>query len=487
MKFINTYSKLGKDFFSKTEIEAFENPILIDYNTELAEELGLNLNENEVKEYFSGQKLFSGSEIISSVYAGHQFGSFVPQLGDGRAHLLGEIDAKNHSSYEIQLKGSGKTPYSRFGDGKAVLRSSIREYLASEALHYLGIPTTRALCLIGSDENVMREGVEKAAMVTRVSPSFVRFGHFEFFTHNKQPENTRILADYIIEKFYPDALSFQNKYEKFFYLVMNKTAKLMAKWQAFGFTHGVMNTDNMSILGISIDYGPYGFVDGFDYGYVPNHSDHTGRYSYMNQPQIAHWNLFALSYGLEPVLPLNLAKEILSLYSDIFSREYIDIMRQKLGLKQKKPEDLQLIQGLMQLLNDFEVDYTIFFRHLCELKINEINSNLHKMFKKPEYFIEWEEKYKKRIMLENWADYNKNPSKLEKERELEMKKINPKFILRNYLAETAIRQATYAEDYSEVKKLRQILKKPFDEQAEFEVYAAPPPDWSKDICISCSS
>lgn len=487
MEFVNSFHKLGGDFYSDTAIEAFENPILIDFNKELAEEIGFGLNENEAFEYLSGRKIFSNSQIISTVYSGHQFGSYVPQLGDGRAHLLGEIKNKKGERFELQLKGSGKTPYSRFGDGKAVLRSSIREYLASEALHHLGIPTTRALCLIGSDENVMREGIEKAAMVTRVSPSFIRFGHFEYFTHSKKPELTKKLADYVIENFYPEALSFDNKYEKFFFEVTSRTAKLIAKWQSFGFTHGVMNTDNMSILGITIDYGPYGFVDGFNPKYVPNHSDHTGRYSLMNQPQIAHWNLFAFAYALEPVLPLNNSKEILALYNNIFIREYTDVMRAKLGFKQKKPEDIKIIQTLTSVLAEYEIDYTIFFRRLCDYKINGDNSTITEMFRKPDNFKNWENNYKTRLLSEGWAEYNKNSEKQENTRSEEMKKANPKYILRNYLVETAIRQATYAEDYSEIKKLRHILQKPFDEQLEFENYAALPPEWSKDICISCSS
>lgn len=486
VKFINTYEKLGEEFFSRTKIEAFEKPALVDVNHELAAELGLNFNDNNFLEYFSGNKNIEGSSIISTVYAGHQFGSYVPQLGDGRAHLIGEIENKNRT-WEIQLKGSGKTPYSRFGDGKAVLRSSIREYLASEALHYLGIPTTRALCIIGSAENVMREGIEKAAMVTRVSPSFIRFGHFEYFTHSKKPEQTKILADYVIDKFYPHAKSFENKYEKFFYEVVTRTAELLAKWQAFGFAHGVMNTDNMSILGFSIDYGPYGFLDNYHLGFIPNCSDYNGRYAFGNQPQIANWNLFALAHALTPVLSIDKAGEILQLFGSHFLRSYLDIMREKIGLKQKKDSDKKLVQSLLQILSDFEVDYTLFFRKLCDYKINGDNSDIYSLLKKTENFREWEIDYKKRLLQEGWPEFNKNSDKANMELSNQMKKVNPKYILRNYLAETAIKEATYANDHSEIKKLRKILQKPYDEQPEFESYSSLPPDWSRDISVSCSS
>ncbi len=486
VKFINSYEKLGEEYFSRTKIEAFDRPELIDVNYELAAELDLELNDQEYLEYFSGNKNFDSS-VISTVYAGHQFGSYVPQLGDGRAHLLGEIENIKGETFELQLKGSGKTPYSRFGDGKAVLRSSIREYLASEALHHIGIPTTRALCLIGSDENVMREGMEKAAMVTRVSPSFIRFGHFEFFTHSKKPEQTKILADYVIDKFYPQAKSFEDKYEKFFYEIVIRNAELVAKWQAFGFAHGVLNTDNMSILGLSIDYGPYGFLDNYHLGFIPNHSDYSGRYSFGHQPQIIHWNLYALANALTPVLPLDKSGEVLQLFGAHFLRSYIDLMREKIGLKQKKDTDKKLIQDLLHILAEQEIDYTIFFRKLCDYRINGDNSEIYKELKKVDIFKEWESHYQKRLLQEVWPDLNKNAEKAEEERSMQMKKVNPKYILRNYLAETAIKQATFVQDYSEIKKLRKILQHPFDEQPEYEPYASSPPEWARGIELSCSS
>ncbi len=484
-EFINSYINLGEEFYSRTKVEPFENPLLIDYNEDLAEELGLKLNEKEIVDFFGGVKRIPGSEIISTVYAGHQFGSFVSQLGDGRAHLLGEIKTQK-GNFELQLKGSGKTPYSRFGDGKAVLRSSIREYLGAEAMHYLGIPTTRSLCIIGSDESVMREGVETAAMITRVAPSFIRFGHFEYFTHSGKPEYTIKLLDYTIDKFFPRISKEQNKYEKFMYEVTASTARLMAKWQAFGFTHGVMNTDNMSVLGLTIDYGPYGFMDEFQPGYIPNHSDYNGRYAYANQPQIALWNLRALAYALVPVLTLEKSLGVLELYKTILLNEFTEIMRKKLGLSERRNNDKRLIQDLLEVLANYEVDYTIFFRALCDYKIGGDNENIYKLFKKSDSFKDWETRYVIRLKQEKWFELNKDSKSLDQERGREMKKYNPKYILRNYIVQNAISLAAQG-DFSEVKKLRKIFMKPFDEQPQYDNYAALPPEWAKTIALSCSS
>lgn len=489
LKFINSFEKLGEQFFSRTKVESFESPFLIDYNEELAKEIGIEFNEEEYTKYFSGNELIKGSSVISAVYSGHQFGTYVAQLGDGRAHLLGEIESKkNHQTYELQLKGSGKTPYSRFGDGKAVLRSSIREYLAAEAMHFLGIPTTRSLCIIGSDENVMREGIEKGAMVTRVSPSFVRFGNFQYFTHTaRQPENIKTLADYIIAKFYPKLINSENSYQKFFYEVVSGTAKLIAKWQAYGFAHGVMNTDNMSILSLTMDYGPYGFMDGFSPNFVPNCSDNTGRYSYINQPQIGLWNLHALAYALEPVISHEKAVEILHLYKNILIREYTSIMRKKLGLTKERERDKDLVEELIKCLANFEADYTQFFRYLSGYDLSGDKGRIYSLFKKTDEIDNWLNKYETRVKQEGWSDINRDAENHNNTRKTLMKNNNPKFILRNYMAETAIRMASYSGDFSEIKKLKQILQKPFDEQSENESYAALPPDWAKELSVSCSS
>ncbi|HCR85784.1 MAG TPA: YdiU family protein, partial [Alphaproteobacteria bacterium] len=460
-----------------------------DFNNDLAQEMGLDFNVGEYTAYFSGNRTLKGASVISAVYAGHQFGTYVPQLGDGRAHLLGEIESKkNGNSYEIQLKGSGKTPYSRFGDGKAVLRSSIREYLVAEAMHYLGVPTTRSLCIIGSDENVMREGIEKGAMVTRVAPSFLRFGNFQFFSHTKKDEAaTKILLDYVIAKFYPRLLNSENTYQKFFYEVVSSTAKLMAKWQAFGFTHGVMNTDNMSILSLTIDYGPYGFMDGFNPNFIPNCSDHSGRYSYVNQPQIGLWNLHALAYALHPILNHDQAQEILQLYKNILVREYTNIMRLKLGFQKERGKDKQTIENLVRIMSGFEADYTLFFRYLSNYDLGGDRGQIYSLFKKTSEIEEWLNDYEIRVKQEGWPEMNRDEEKLNIRRKYKMKLANPKYILRNYMAETAIRMLNYSGDISEVKRLREILKYPFDEQPENDAYAQLPPEWANEISISCSS
>jgi uncharacterized protein YdiU (UPF0061 family) len=493
--FINTYSQLPEQFYSRTQIEAFEDPFLISFNEDLAKELELNFeSEQEIAEVFSGKKLMHGSEVISTAYAGHQFGSFVPKLGDGRAHLLGEIKTSKGKTFELQLKGSGKTPYSRFGDGKAVLRSSIREYLCSEAMHGLGIPTTRALALVGSTENVMREGLEKAAMVTRVAPSFIRFGHFEYFTHKGDVASTKILADYTITKFFPKLETAENKYLKLFYEIVSSTAKLMAQWQSVGFTHGVMNTDNFSALGLSMDYGPFAFQDEFSHGFIPNCSDYSGRYSYEAQPSIGLWNLYALAAAFGCLISTQAAKEILDLYQNIFAKEYTEIMRKKLGLKTKRKKDIEIITDLLNLLNGFGVDYTNFFRRLCDYKpVKEdesgriINADLYIMFKKPIAFSEFEQKYRERILQEDWAERNIKGDLVDFERSQFMKAQNPKYILRNYMAEQAIRQATFARDFTEVNRLLNLLKNPYADQPEFDEYAATPPEWARGLSLSCSS
>jgi uncharacterized protein YdiU (UPF0061 family) len=488
LKFTNSFHKLPEKFYSKTEIEAFENPVLVHANTKLATQLGIDAGEKNFLDYFCGRKKILGSEVVSTVYSGHQFGSYVPQLGDGRAHLIGEIEAPNKEKFELQIKGSGKTPYSRFGDGKAVLRSSIREYLCSEAMHHLGVPTTRALCIIGSDEEVMREGPEKAAMVTRVAPSFIRFGHFEYFSHKGDYDGLKTLADFVIANYFPRTNTGTDKYQKFFYDVVSSTAKLIAKWQAFGFAHGVMNTDNMSILGLTIDYGPFGFMDEYQPGFICNCSDYSGRYSYESQPKIGLWNLYALAAALEPILPRANSQEVLDLYYPILVRDYSELMRKKLGLKERRDSDAFLIRDLMQLMADFAVDYTIFFRSLADFKVDEKNEYLYKFFKKPSDFEVWEEKYKKRIMQEEWYQINKSPEKSLADRRQRMNKINPKYILRNFMAEQAIRLATYANDFSEIDKLIKILEKPFDEQPEFEKdFFCTPPAWAGELSVSCSS
>ncbi|MDQ6881446.1 MAG: YdiU family protein, partial [Pseudomonadota bacterium] len=348
----NSFAALGPAFFTDLQPTPLPSPSLVALNDRLAAELGLDrhwLTSAVTLEALTGNRLLSGGRPLASVYSGHQFGVWAGQLGDGRAILLGELETLA-GPQEIQLKGAGRTPYSRMGDGRAVLRSSIREYLGSEAVQGLGIPTTRALAVTGSPAPVRREEVETAAVVTRVAPSFVRFGHFEHFSAREQHVELRALADYVIDRFYPECRRTErfagNPYAALLEQVSERTAATVAQWQAVGFCHGVMNTDNMSILGLTIDYGPFQFLDAFDPGHVCNHSDEQGRYAYNKQPNVAYWNLFCLGQALLPLIgDQELALAALESYKTVFPRQMEAGMRAKLGLGSSGDSDRGLIEG----------------------------------------------------------------------------------------------------------------------------------------------
>ncbi len=478
----NSFSTLPETFYSKVTPQPLTHPYLVSLNEKLATELELDvavLHSQEGVEVFTGNLILDSSIPISAVYSGHQFGHWAGQLGDGRAILLGDLKTKK-GTFEIQLKGAGLTPYSRRGDGRAVLRSSIREYLCSEAMNSLGIPTTRALCITGSDDPVYRERVETASVVARVSPTFIRFGSFEHWYYKQDIESLKILTDYTIDTFYPEVKSADFPYKAFLSEVIKRTAELMAQWQSVGFMHGVMNTDNMSILGLTIDYGPFGFMDAFNQGHICNHSDDSGRYSYVNQPHIGNWNCKALAQALLPLLgDVEEAKEILEGYWPIYRAKYDDLMHQKLGLEAKYPEDIKLFESLFSILQQSRVDFTIFFRNLSELEIDNFESNqpIRDLFIDRESFDDWSVQYRRRLKLEQSID---------SERKERMNKVNPKYILRNYLLQIAIEKAENG-DFSEVDKLLKIMESPFEEQIENESYAKLPPDWANDLEVSCSS
>jgi len=499
LQFSNSFAGLGRDFYSAVTPTPFvSEPRLVHFNHDVAELVGFNAkaaSEEELCQFFSGAKPLPGGKSISMLYAGHQFGQFVPQLGDGRAIILGETLNQQGQRWEIQLKGSGLTPYSRDGDGRAVLRSTIREYLCSEAMHALGIPTTRALCMVGSDDEVYRERIETGAMLTRLAPSHVRFGSFEVFYYRNQFEQIRRLADYVIEHHYPDLLEAEHRYDAFLQRVIDKTADLIAQWQAVGFSHGVMNSDNMSILGLTIDYGPYGFMDAYQAGLICNHSDHLGRYAFDQQPDIGLFNLSCLAQALLPLLCLkpnsdrnlsdefsaseiaaatDIAKSLLGTYKQRYIESYAKLMRQKLGLQQALDEDQSLLEDLLDMMAESGADYTTLFRGLSV----DQRLRLRDHFIDREAFDAWLQRYEQRLQKEG-GDAG--------ERRLRMNAVNPKYILRNYLAEIAIRKAEDEKDYSEIDKLLSILRSPFDEQAQHEDYAAPPPDWAGQIVVSCSS
>ncbi len=380
--------------------------------------------------------------------------------------------------FEVQLKGAGPTPYSRQGDGRAVLRSSIREFLCSEAMHALGVPTTRALAIMRSEQAVYREQVEPGATVLRVSPSHVRFGSFEYFCHTKQHDALQALADFVITHHYPECLSADNPYEAFLLAVVTRTARLMAHWQAVGFAHGVMNTDNMSILGETFDYGPFGFLDDYNPEFICNHSDYTGRYAFDQQPSIGLWNCNALAHALTPLVPVESLREVLQHYQPIMEADYLRLMRAKLGLHTAQAEDAVLLSQLLALMQQSAVDYTRFFRQLGDFTLSGGNALLRDTFVDREGFSAWMARYAERLRQEHSVD---------NERCLRMKRVNPKYILRNYLAQIAIDKAQNEHDFSEVNRLLRVLQQPFDEHPDDEQYAALPPDWGKHLEISCSS
>jgi uncharacterized protein YdiU (UPF0061 family) len=446
----------------------------------LARSLGLAdwLQTDEALAVLSGAALAGGTRPHASVYSGHQFGVWAGQLGDGRALMLGEIDSPV-GAMEIQLKGSGLTPYSRMGDGRAVLRSSIREFLGSEAMHALGIPTTRALAVVGSPLPVRRETIETAAVVTRVAPSFLRFGHFEHFSHTANDiAALRRLLDATIARYFPELVGKAQPAAALLEEVALRTARLMAQWQAVGFCHGVMNTDNMSLLGLTIDYGPFGFLDAFDPGHICNHSDEQGRYAYARQPGVAFWNLHALAQALLPTVdgPAEAASELLLAalepYKAEYARSMLAALRAKLGLLSEHDDDQALIDDLLRLMAADHADFTITFRRLAGP-----DSATRDVFVDRDAFDAWAVRYRERLALENSGDV---------ERSERMNRINPKFVLRNHLAQAAIERAQQGE-FDEVQRLLQVLEHPFDEQPEHAAYADHPPAWAQQIEVSCSS
>ena len=469
LKFSNPFADLPEDFFHKQNWTPFDNPKLIHFNKELAELLGLpkDLDPGDLVPYINGNKTFKHSVPLSMAYAGHQFGSWVPQLGDGRGILLGQLQTQD-GLMDLHIKGAGKTPYSRFGDGRAVLRSTIREYLCGEAMHHLGIPSSRSLIMIGSDEPVFRETTEFGAMMVRVAKTHIRFGHFEYLMHNKKTEFIPILLNHVIENYFPELKESKDGYTDLFEKIVSSTARLIAKWQAFGFAHGVMNTDNMSVLGETFDFGPFGFLDEYNPGFICNHSDHGGRYAFNNQPSIGLWNCHALAAALKDHIEIERTKEIINAYEQTFYDELILIFRKKLGLVESETEDLKLIEELLSWMHKNKKDYTNTFRTLSKEN--------HGLFKDEEG-KSWLEKYQKRL--------NREKINTTKRKKI-MNQNNPKFILRNYLAQKAIEEAEKG-NYVELKKLIEILKKPFDENRDYENYANEPPEWGRKLEISCSS
>jgi serine/tyrosine/threonine adenylyltransferase len=492
-----------KSFHTKTQPTPVSNPKLIAYSQDAGELLDIQPCDTlhpSFARIFSGNQQLTGMDPYASCYGGHQFGNWAGQLGDGRAIALGEVKNKNDEHWEIQLKGAGPTPYSRMGDGRAVLRSSIREFLCSEAMHYLQIPTTRALCLVTTGDSVIRDMFydgnpqpEIGAICTRVSPSFIRFGTFEIFSSREEHQELQLLMDYCIEELYPHlGPPSKESYLAFFEEVCIRTAKLIAQWMSVGFVHGVMNTDNMSILGYTIDYGPYGWLEPYDPQWTPNTTDFYGRrYAYGRQPEIALWNLVRLANSIFPIIKdSNALERILQSYHTHFVTNYNNIRAQKLGLMEFKTTDTELFDELYIALKQQETDHTLFYRNLKNIS-SQGKIDLDVLLDEALYdnltsdnkniWTNWFEKYQQRLHEDALPH---------KEKSQRMDSINPKYVLRNWVAQLAIDQST-KENHRLLRDILQMLKKPFTEQSEYDQYAIRRPEWARNkpgcSTLSCSS
>jgi uncharacterized protein YdiU (UPF0061 family) len=477
LNFDNSFARLPNVLFTALNPTAIKSPFLVHFNPAAAQLLDLETpSPEELSHYFGGHGALPNSTALAMTYSGHQFGQYNPQLGDGRGLLLGEVINQKGERWDVHLKGAGRTPYSRFGDGRAVLRSSIREYLCSEAIHALGIPTTRALCIIGSKEPVQRETRETAATLVRIADSHIRFGHFEWIFHNK-PTHLKDFADYVINRHYPDCATADKPYAALLNAIVNRTATLMAQWQLVGFAHGVMNTDNFSITGCTFDYGPYGFLDVYKPSFVCNHSDNTGRYAWNQQPSIGLWNLNALAYALSPLIDKEDIMAALQRYEGVLVDYYYQGMQKKLGLTTHEADDNQLAFSLLDILMKNNMDYTRSFRALSHVSKTDKVYSLRDDCLDRDSFDAWFQRYSERLQREPITD---------NQRQQQMQAINPKFILRNYLAQIAIEKAEKG-DFSELDTLLMLLQSPFAEHPDYERYADLPPDWGQDLEISCSS
>ena len=458
-------------------------PRLLGWSDRLGEYLGIAKPSGAA--VLAGNQLLPAMQPYAARYGGHQFGTWAGQLGDGRAITLGEIRASDGTRQELQLKGAGRTPYSRSADGRAVLRSSLREFVCSEAMHFLGVPTTRALSLVGTGEPVIRDmfydghpAPEPGAIVCRVAPSFVRFGNFQIHAANHEVDVLRGLADYVLRHFYAG-----HSYVTFYQELCRRTAHLIVDWMRLGFVHGVMNTDNMSILGLTIDYGPYGWLEGYDPQWTPNTTDaQTRRYSYGNQPQIAHWNLARLAEALLPLVPDPAPlEEGLSLYADTFNKAWRSALAHKLGFEAlEEPGDDELVSDLFALLYQVETDFTLFFRNLAKISLESLNEAFYS-----------DPPAEHRAALASWLRrYAERSKAAPRDRVERMNRVNPKYVFRNYLAVQAI-EALERSDATLMERLLQVLERPYDEQAAHHELAARRPEWARDrpgcSALSCSS
>ena len=488
LHFVNRIARLGPPFVEAVKPQPLQAAFLGSFNARAAELLGLDAAVAAHPDFvaiINGEKSVPHFAPVAMRYSGHQFGHYVPQLGDGRAMVLGEVAAPS-GHWELQLKGSGLTPFSRMGDGRAVLRSTIREYLCSEAMAGLGIPTTRALCMLGSSEEVYREQIEQGALLVRMAPSHLRFGSFEIFFHNQQFDALQTLADFVLQHHYPELREADQPYLALLDAVIARTARLLAQWQLVGFAHGVMNSDNMSVLGLTIDYGPFGFLDAYDPHFICNHSDHHGRYAFDQQPRIGLWNLHCFANAVLPLLDsedadvaVEKARVALARYDALFAEAFQSGMRAKLGLQQVLPDDERLMRDLLDRLAANRVDYTLFFRRLSQYSPTDAASAmaLRDLFLDRASCDAWLASYNVRLAMENATDAVRQQA---------MCSVNPRYVLRNYMAQIAIEKAE-AGDFSEVERLLRLVQDPFNEHPDSQHYAGHPPAWADKISVSCSS
>lgn len=466
------------DFYTPLAPTPLKNARLIWHNAPLAQTLGIPealFHPAQGAGVWGGETLLPGMSPLAQVYSGHQFGAWAGQLGDGRGILLAEQQLSDGRRLDWHLKGAGLTPYSRMGDGRAVLRSTIRESLASEAMHALGIPTTRALAMVTSDTPVQRETLESGAMLMRLAESHVRFGHFEHFYYRREPEKVQQLADYVIRHHWPELVDDADKYVLWFRDVVTRTATLIASWQTVGFAHGVMNTDNMSILGLTMDYGPYGFLDDFKPDFICNHSDYQGRYSFENQPAVGLWNLQRLAQSLSPFIAVDALNAALDDYQHALLTVYGRRMRDKLGLFTQQKGDNDLLDGLFALMIREGSDYTRTFRMLSVSEQHSAASPLRDEFIDRAAFDSWFAGYRARLRDEPIDDA---------QRQQQMQSVNPALVLRNWLAQRAIEQAEQG-DMSELARLHEVLSQPFADRDD--EYINRPSDWGRRLEVSCSS
>jgi len=473
MKLSNSYIGLPEEFYQLIKPSPVKNPSLIAFNEDLAISLGLDVGNSSLLEYFSGNKVPQGSTPIALNYAGHQFGNFVHQLGDGRAILLGEVST-NSGSYDLQLKGSGQTRFSRQGDGRSALGPVIREYILSEAMHHLGIPTSRALAAVASGEYVARDSFEPGGILTRVAKSHLRVGTFEYFASRQQWEDVKLLADFAIQRHFPEIRESDNHYLELLKKVADKQSELVSKWMSVGFIHGVMNTDNFTISGETIDYGPCAFLDEYDPGKVFSSIDQNGRYAFGNQPSIASWNLASLAGCLIAFINKDsdkaneLATEVLDNFSVDTNQRILDLMCRKIGLSGSNKENHTLLRSFLKIMLKNQSDYTITFRALPQVLLGDSDELLNQFQNTTEIHL-WLEEWKAVVSIEN-NDLNTLISNLNQ--------INPVYIPRNHQIQDVIDQA-YNNDFSKMLEMVEVIKNPFNDKKEYISYKEAPNDEQK--------